>query len=182
MSDAELIARLRDGCNLQQRDGERAASRIEALTKERDEQIEWVKRLADDLIAAEAKLAKAVQKFAALEKAASDVARRGADRIEVLTKERDDYAHKLMQANNTYTEMHLEIERLSDKLATCEKYRDAYDEMGRIGTQAVRDIEGKLAKAVEALSDLMMHEPDHPDTIWEKARTTLAEIRGESHE
>jgi len=43
--------------------------------------------------------------------------RQAADRIEALTKERDDYAHKLMQANNTYTEMHLEIERLSDKLA-----------------------------------------------------------------
>ena len=41
---------------------------------------------------------------------------RAADRIEALTAERDDYAHKLMQANNTYTEMHLEIERLSDKL------------------------------------------------------------------
>lgn len=39
-----------------------------------------------------------------------------ADRIEALVKERDDYAHKLMEANNTYTEMHLEIERLSDKL------------------------------------------------------------------
>ena len=37
------------------------ADRIKALTKERDEQIEWVKRLADDLIAAEAKLAKAVE-------------------------------------------------------------------------------------------------------------------------
>ena len=37
MSDEELIARLRDGCNLQQRDGERAAKRIEALTRERDE-------------------------------------------------------------------------------------------------------------------------------------------------
>ena len=76
------------------------------------------------------------------------------------------------------------IEELEAKLATCEKYRDAYDEMGRIGTQAVRDLEAKLAenevrlrKAVEALSDLMMHEPDHPDTIWEKARTTLAEIK-----
>jgi hypothetical protein len=40
-----------------------------------------------------------------------------AARIEALIAERDDYAHKLMQANNTYTEMHLEIERLSDKLA-----------------------------------------------------------------
>ncbi|CAB4240655.1 hypothetical protein UFOVP3_75 [uncultured Caudovirales phage] len=40
-----------------------------------------------------------------------------ADRIEQLVKERDDYAHKLMEANNTYTGMHVEIERLSDKLA-----------------------------------------------------------------
>lgn len=34
MTDEELIARLRDGCNLQQRDGERAAARIEALVNE----------------------------------------------------------------------------------------------------------------------------------------------------
>ena len=39
-----------------------------------------------------------------------------ADRIDELVKERDDYAHKLMDANNTYTEMHLSIERISDKL------------------------------------------------------------------
>ena len=44
-----------------------------------------------------------------------------------------------------------EIERLRGALTTCEKYRDAYDEMGRIGTQAVRDLEAKLAKAVEDL-------------------------------
>lgn len=37
MSDEELIARLRDGCNLQQRDGERAANRIEALIAERND-------------------------------------------------------------------------------------------------------------------------------------------------
>jgi hypothetical protein len=37
------------------------ADRIEALTAERDEQIEWVKRLADMQIASEAKLAKAVE-------------------------------------------------------------------------------------------------------------------------
>jgi Zn-dependent M32 family carboxypeptidase len=35
------------------------------------------------------------------------------------------------------------------KLATCEKYRDAYAERDRIGTQAVRDLEAKLAKAHE---------------------------------
>jgi hypothetical protein len=35
--------------------------RIETLTAEKDEQIEWVKRLADMQIASEAKLAKAVE-------------------------------------------------------------------------------------------------------------------------
>lgn len=53
------------------------------------------------------------------------------------------------------------IKELATKLATCEKYRDAYAEMDRIGTQAVRDLEAKLAecearlgKAVEALTTL----------------------------
>ena len=40
-----------------------------------------------------------------------------ADRMEEVERERDDYAHKLMEANNTYSDMHLDIERLSDKLA-----------------------------------------------------------------
>ena len=82
MTDEELIARLRDGCNLQQRDGERAANRIEALTKERDEAVNQqdsarhsvdvlAKRgramiaenakLHDRIEALEAKLAKAVE-------------------------------------------------------------------------------------------------------------------------
>lgn len=47
----------------------------------------------------------------------SSITKAAADRIEALVKERDDYAHKLMDANNTYTDMHLKIERLSDKLA-----------------------------------------------------------------
>jgi hypothetical protein len=53
------------------------------------------------------------------------------------------------------------IEALTEQLATCEKYRDAYVEMDRIGTQAVRDLEAKLAecearlgKAVEALDTI----------------------------
>ena len=74
------------------------------------------------------------------------------------------------------------IEALTAKLATCEKYRDAYDEMGRIGTQAVRDLEIKLAKAVEALEyyavEALPWEAD--DSL--QARTTLAEIKGESHD
>jgi hypothetical protein len=41
------------------------------------------------------------------------------------------------------------IDALEAKLATCEKYRDAYAECDRIGTQAVRDLEVRLAKAHE---------------------------------
>lgn len=52
LRDEELIARLRDGCNLQQKDGESAANRIEALIADRD--------------AAEAKLAKALEALEAL--------------------------------------------------------------------------------------------------------------------
>lgn len=83
------------------------------------------------------------------------------------------------------------IEALTAKLATCEKYRDAYDEMGRIGTQAVRDLEAKLAKAVDALEALIQLAHDcekeltedlhHMDFCGEsmpltEARATLAEI------
>jgi hypothetical protein len=79
------------------------------------------------------------------------------------------------------------IEALTAKLATCEKYRDAYDEMGRIGTQAVRDLEAKLAKAVEGLEKIA----GAADREWttarcgglcDIARATLAEIKGESHD
>ena len=78
------------------------------------------------------------------------------------------------------------IEALIAELATCEKYRDAYAEMGRIGTQAVRDLEAKLAKAVEALDMLVRDcEADYPPShvaIKYFAIGALAEIKGESHE
>ena len=77
------------------------------------------------------------------------------------------------------------IESLTAKLATCEKYRDAYAEMGRIGTQAVRDLEDKLTKAVGALEDISGNGTAagrNPQLMSDKARTTLAEIKGESHE
>lgn len=45
------------------------------------------------------------------------------------------------------------IEALTAKLATCEKYRDAYAECDRIGTQAVRDLEAKLAQATWLLTE-----------------------------
>jgi hypothetical protein len=57
--------------------------------------------------------------------------------------------------------MAAKVDSLTAKLATCEKYRDAYDKMGRIGTEAYRDLEAKLAKAVEALrewDDLIKHQ------------------------
>ena len=53
-------------------------------------------------------------------------------------------------------EMEAVLERIKAKLATCEKYRDAYDKMGRIGTEAYRDLEAKLEKAVEALDGVMV--------------------------
>jgi hypothetical protein len=47
-----------------------------------------------------------------------------ADRIEQLVatneqlvRERDDYAYKLIESNNTYTEMHITIEQLQAKLS-----------------------------------------------------------------
>ena len=117
--------------------------------------------------------------------AARDDAKEAEAYAEEVEKERDDYALKLMRAINTYTEMHLDIERLSDKLATCEKYRDAYAECDRIGTQAVRDLEAKLAKAVEALGDISGNgnaAGRSPQLMSDKARATLAEIKGESHD
>lgn len=167
MTDEELIARLRDGCNLQQRDGERAADRIEALTKGRDE--------ADDL--AKAAFADGASNNIRLAETSY--------RVKALTKERDAYASKLMQANNTYTEMHLEIERLSDKLATCEKYRDAYAEMGRIGTQAVRDLEAKLAALLDAAEKVINSYWDSTDGVITgiyDLEAALARVKGESND
>jgi len=90
------------------------------------------------------------------------------------------------------------IEALTAKLATCEKYRDAYDKMGRIGTEAYRDLEAKLAKTVELLKEArqdleeyVTHEwpkDEHPvyERKWERDMelcrridSTLAEIEGE---
>jgi len=40
-----------------------------------------------------------------------------ANRIEELEAERDDYAFKWAEANNTYSEMHVALSELNDKLA-----------------------------------------------------------------
>jgi hypothetical protein len=42
----------------------------------------------------------------------------------------------------------------------------------------VKELEAKLAKAVDALRGVMMHMPDYADTVWTDARTTLTELTG----
>ena len=91
----------------------------------------------------------------------------------------------------------LRIEALTAKLATCEKYRDAYAECDSIGTQAVRDLEAKLAKALAGLDKAaaliedrhvvhMTSKGRNPkdyisdwSLIAKEVRATLAEIEGE---
>ena len=63
------------------------------------------------------------------------------------------------------------IEELEAKLATCEKYRDAYAECGRIGTQAVRDFDAKLEKAADRIKEL---EAKLAVVIWELKRSNDA--------
>ena len=101
------------------------------------------------------------------------------DRIKALTEQ-------LAAARDDAKEAEDYAEELEAKLATCEKYRDAYAECDRIGTQTVRDLEAKLAKAVEALDMLVRDcEADYPPShvaIKYFAIGALAEIKGESHE
>ena len=78
-------------------------------------------------------------------------------------------------------------DRLAEQLATCEKYRDAYAECDRIGTQAVRDLETKLAKT-EVINKLLtviaiLNDPNDerfPEAVdlAERFSATLAEIKG----
>lgn len=120
-------------------------------------------------------------------------------RIEALTEQLD-------AARQDAKEAEAYAEELEAKLATCEKYRDAYAEMERVGTQAVRDLEAKLAecearlgKAVEATvmdvatriggmirgGDETEYEEGYNDAIATAERyirATLAELKGESHE
>lgn len=83
-------------------------------------------------------------------------------------------------------------------LATCKKYRDTYAECDRIGTQAVRELEAKLAEAMKALNDIARQKKtDELETEYDVevadfeggydmcidlARTTLAEITGGNDE
>jgi chromosome segregation ATPase len=93
-----------------------------------------------------------------------------ADRIEALTKERDDYAFKLADANNTYNEMHVALSEANDKLAK------------------VLEL---LKEARQDLEEYVTHEwpkDEHPvyERKWERDMelcrridATLAEIEGE---
>lgn len=103
------------------------------------------------------------------------------DRIEALIAERDEAINQLDSARHSVDVLEKRCRTLIAERATCEKYRDAYAEMGRTGTQAVRDLEAKLAKAAGALSLCAGHDHDCVSKI-QIARATLAEIKGESHE
>jgi hypothetical protein len=85
-------------------------------------------------------------------------------------KEAEAYAEELQ---GDLTELCSQLIATEDKLATCEKYRDAYDKMGRIGTEAYRELEAKLAKAMTHVMDY-----SNDPHLVQFARTTLAEIEG----
>ena len=86
-------------------------------------------------------------------------------RIEVLIAERDEAWNRAAHAEEMWG-------RVEVKLATCEKYRDAYAEFDRIGTQAVRDLDAKLAKANDRIEELeaklteVERDAKRADAIW----------------
>ena len=65
-------------------------------------------------------------------------------------------------------------------LATCEKYRDAYAECDRIGTQAVRDLEAKLEHAKKGLRKILR--TSDRNSAWDIAIATLEKLKGEKHD
>lgn len=141
MSDEELVKALRllafvhnDGAITQ------AADHIEALT----EQLEAARADAKE---AEA-YAEELEKQLNICRMAQVVMENGIAQVE---RERDDYAFKLADANNTYSEMHVALSEANDK----------------------------LAKAVEGLN-YCINAPLSGWTIAQGyARTKLAEIEGE---
>jgi hypothetical protein len=157
MSDAELIARLR----------------YEANTDGYDYHGDLHEKAADRIEALTADLARSTRMIAKMVPLSADgnyVFWDGVGDIEL------DHNGELRET----------IEALEAKLSICERHRDAYAECDRIGTQAVRDLEAKLAKVVEALDMLVRDcEADYPPShgaIKHFAIATLAEIKGESHE
>ncbi|MDA7915279.1 hypothetical protein N9B98_03320 [bacterium] len=93
------------------------------------------------------------------------------DKLEKVVEElREDLT---MAAVNVY--------ELEAKLATCEKYRDAYDKIGRIGVKYIEELQAKLAKAVDlALEECpFIHGTGSYNDWWHDRRTTIAELKGE---
>jgi hypothetical protein len=86
-----------------------------------------------------------------------------ADRIEALTAERDDYAFKLADANNTYSEMHVALIKANDKLAKAMEVITAADKM-MAAFYSNGSITDRHLKACSAGVD------------YEKSRTTLSEL------
>jgi hypothetical protein len=174
--DKELIARLRS----KRQKGNRfdsleyeAADRIEALTKERDVLISQHAVMMMERDAAQFEIEQ-------LEAARAD-AKEAEAYAEELEKERDEWKSLAEAAIKDDASKNIYYAELKAKLATCEKYRDAYAECDRIGTQAVRDLEAKLAKAVEALKEALYFLKPTESDMEKKAGiyrivTTLAEI------
>lgn len=86
--------------------------------------------------------------------------------VETLEKVARDWGVGMMeQINRTLA--------LEAKLATCEKYRDAYADCDRIGTQAVRDLESKLALVTAAYRLEAMRRDDYSHEDFEHHLATL---------
>jgi chromosome segregation ATPase len=165
MTDEELVKRLRSyakdqgGWHNIDDTCEEAADRIEALTEVRDTMGHlWAKEAADKQVA----LGRIEALTEQLEAARADA------------KEAEAYAEELQ---GDLTELCRQLIATEDKLATCEKYRDAYAACDRIGTQAYRELEGNLAKAVRGLNAIYVWGED--TYARDMARTTLAEIDAE---
>ena len=73
------------------------------------------------------------------------------------------------------------IEELEAKLVRCGRYRDAYAECDRISTQAVRDLETKLAKAVK-LMELSVELATWNTTLLEDVIDFITELKGQDDE
>jgi chromosome segregation ATPase len=121
-------------------------------------------------------------------------------KLETLTAERDDYAFRLAAAYNIYSEMHVELEALTEQLEAAradakeaEAYAEELEAMNKNQEAMIRQadrrgdaLEAKLAKAVEGLRDAVDAWDNHNKTgdmmqgHWvTDARATLAEIEGE---
>ena len=92
-----------------------------------------------------------------------------ADRIKALTEQ-------LAAARDDADEAEAYAEEVEEELNTCRMAQAVMD-------NTVADLEGKLAKAVEALGAIVVDDTwglDHD--VYMMCRATLAEIKGESHD